>query len=187
MSRLGGGVAIRVAHLTCGLALFGCQLMGCQPVATPPPPAPAPPPRVVQRPVEPPPVVPEAVPEPPPPPAPPPAAPPSPPRMAPPTIRWHERLAEEVIHRRQRGMHFRVIYFQAPLEVTTRVAIKDKYGNELFFAARRLEALGSFAGIDEFVPNATHQGGPYAIKVEYHDPDEKSWSDAVSYEFLPKP
>lgn len=170
-----------------GWWLWSLLLVGCQ--QAPPPPLP-PPQAAIQPPpprVEPEPPPPEVTP-PEPPPQPPPVveAPPQPPRMQPPTILWHERTANEIVFRRQRGMRFRIIYQQTPVVINTRVAIKDKSGNELRFAAQRLEAMGNFAGIEEFVPNASWQGGPYAAKVEYLDPNDGSWNEAITYEFIPR-
>lgn len=171
-----------------GWWLWTMLLVGCQQAA---PPLPPPPPQPV---VQPPP--PRVEPEPPPaevtpaepPPQPPPVveAPPAPPRLEPPSIRWHERAASEMVFRRQRGMRFRIIYQQVPVTVTTRVAIMDKSGNEVRYTARRLDPVENFAGVDEFVPNATWQGGPYSVKVEYHDPQDGSWSDAIAYEIIPR-
>jgi len=116
-----------------------------------------------------------------------PPSPGAPSRMAPPTIRCHERVGQEGAKNRQRGMRFRIIYFQSPIGVATRVSIKDRFGLEKQIAARKESGLTGYAGIDEFVPNAARDHGPYLVKVEYLDPEDNSWNDAVGYEFLPKP
>lgn len=171
----------RILALISGVMFAGCE----QPVLPLPvrPPVEAPPEvrpvRVVERPAAPQPAqLPVPLPVPPPP-----APPPS--KLAPPQIRWHERLAQEGTKNRQRGMWFRIVYRQAPMTVSTRVTIKDRFGLESQFTADRAAGLDGYAGIEEFLANTTREHAPFLVKVEYFDPDEDSWGDAVGYEYLP--
>jgi len=106
--------------------------------------------------------------------------------MAPPEIHWHERLVSEGIANRQQGLRFRVIYFQSPPSVSTRVSVKDRYGRETAITANHESGLTGYAGIDEVIPGMTRTCAPFAVKVEYLDPVDNSWNDAVGYEFLPR-
>jgi hypothetical protein len=173
----------RAAIIVC-IALFAaCEQpqvpLPVRPAAELPPEAP--PVRIAAQPV-----IPQPAPEPQPPLPVPPAPAPAANKLAPPSIQWHERVAQEGTKNRQRGMRVRIVYRQSPISVTTRVSIKDRFGLESQFPSKRDPSLPGYAGIDEFLPNATRDNAPFLAKVEYQDPSDNAWADVVGYEYLPR-